>query len=387
MQTDVENMVKNCEICIKNKVDGTPYAGLLQPLPIPEQAWQVVSMDFIESLPRSEGKDIILVVVDKFTKYAHFLSLAHPYTASDVAKLFFDSIYKLHGLPEGIISDRDKIFTSQFWQDLFRFMGVKLQLSTAYHPQSDGQTERVNRCLETYLRCMCFERPRHWHKWLTLAEWWYNSTHHSSLGMSPFHALYGYPPPTNLVLNVNQELHASVEDWRVERERMMQVLRERLQEAQNRMKQNADKKRVDKVYSVGDMVYLKLQPYRQNSVVMRKSLKLTSRYFGPYEVLERIGPVAYRLSLPEGSKIHPVFHVSQLKRGVQRQEQLSNTEPVAGPEGAVLAQPEHILARRLVPKGNRAVSQVLVTWSNLRPEDATWEDYWKLKHRYPGFDP
>ncbi len=113
MKADIEDMVKNCEVCIQNKVDGTPYAGLLQPLPIPTQAWQLISMDFIEALPRSEGKDTILVVVDKFTKYAHFISLSHPYTATDVAKVFFDFIYKLHGLPGGIISDRDKIFTSQ----------------------------------------------------------------------------------------------------------------------------------------------------------------------------------------------------------------------------------------------------------------------------------
>ncbi len=116
-------------------------------------------MDFIEALPLSKGKNTILVVVDKLTKYAHFNSMAHPYTTQDVAKVFFDSIYKLHGLPEGIISDRDKIFTSHFWQDLFKLMGVRLQMSTAYHPQLDGQTERVNRCLETYLRCMCSQQP------------------------------------------------------------------------------------------------------------------------------------------------------------------------------------------------------------------------------------
>ncbi len=235
---------------------------------IPTQAWKLVSMDFIEALPLSEGKDTILVVVDKFTKYAHFISLAHPYTTSDVAKVFFDSVYRLHGLPGGIISDRDKIFMSQVWQDLFILMGVKLQMSTTYHPQMDGQTERINRCLETYLRCMCSQRPRSWYKWLSLAEWWYNTNHQSSLGMTLFQALYGYIPPTNLVVNLNRELHSSVEDWKIERDQMMQLLRERLQEAQNRMKQNADKKRIDKEYIVGEMVYLKLQPYWQNSVAV-----------------------------------------------------------------------------------------------------------------------
>ncbi len=153
------------------------------------------------------------------------------------------------------------------------------------------------------------------------------------------------------------------------------------------MKQNADRKRVDKEYRVGEFVYLKLQPYRQHSVVTRRCMKLTSRYFGPYEVVERVGPVAYRLRLPSGSKIHPVFHVSELKQGGQRQEQLSAEDPTAGQEGEVMAQPEQILERRLTPRGNRAVTQVLVKRSNLRPEAATWEDYWELKKRYPGFDP
>lgn len=163
--------MRDTTIGIKNKVDGTPYAGLLQPLQIPTQAWQEISMDFVEALPKSEGKDTILVIVDRLTKYAHFISLLHPYTAQEVARAFLDTVYRLHGLPRGIVSDRDKVFTSQIWQDLFKLLGVKLQMSTVYHPQTDGQTERVNRCVETYLRCMTFQYPHRWHKWLSLAEW------------------------------------------------------------------------------------------------------------------------------------------------------------------------------------------------------------------------
>ncbi len=116
-------------------------------------------------------------------------------------------------------------------------------------------------------------------------------------------------------------------------------------------------------------------------------MKLSSRYFGPYRVLEKIGPVAYKLDLPPESKIHPVFHVSQLKQGVPKTEKLSTVEPVVGQDGQLMAQPEKILNRRMVPKGNRAITQVLVTWSNLKPEEATWEDYWKLKKQFPSFDP
>lgn len=163
LKKDVEEIIRNCTVCIQNKLDNQPYVGLLQPLPVPQQAWNEISLDFVEGLPRSEGKDSIIVVIDRFTKYAHFIALTHPYTASEVAKAFFNTIYRLHGLPEKIISDRDRIFTSDLWQELFKIMGTKLHMSSSYHPQTDGQTERLNRCLETYLRCMCSQHPKAWH--------------------------------------------------------------------------------------------------------------------------------------------------------------------------------------------------------------------------------
>ena len=137
-------------------------------------------MDFIERLPKSSGKQIIFVVVDRLSKYAHFMPLSHPYTALDVAQHFLDNVYKLHGLPNSIVSDRDKVFTSTFWQSLFSLLNVNLLMSTAYHPQTDGQTEVVNKCLKQYLRYMTGDRPKEWVKWLPLAEWWYNTSYHLS---------------------------------------------------------------------------------------------------------------------------------------------------------------------------------------------------------------
>jgi transposase InsO family protein len=125
--------------------------GLLQPLPIPAQAWDIISLDFIEGLPKSGRFDTILVIIDKFTKYGHFIPLSHPYIAMSVAQVCVDQIYKLHGLPKIIISDRDKVFTSIFWQQLFKLTDTTLNMSSSYHPQTDGQTERLNQCLETYL--------------------------------------------------------------------------------------------------------------------------------------------------------------------------------------------------------------------------------------------
>lgn len=193
MKAMVAKFVAECMICQQAKPDRSKYPGLLQPLPIPSAAWQFISMDFIEGLPKSHGKDCILVVVDRFTKYSHFIPLSHPFTTAGIAKLFFDNIYKLHGLPESIVSDRDKIFTSSFWQELFKLSKVSLCLSSSYHPQSDSQTERVNQCLETFLRCFVHACPSKWMDWLSAAEFWYNTAPHSAIGCSPFEALYGYP--------------------------------------------------------------------------------------------------------------------------------------------------------------------------------------------------
>jgi Integrase zinc binding domain/Integrase core domain len=160
MKHDIYNFVKECEVCQINKGEIVLTPNLLQPLPIPTSIWSHITMDFIEKLPKSEGKDTILVVVDKLTKYAYFLPLAHPFSAPQVVKLFINNVHKLHEVPKYIVSDRDKIFTSEFWKELSKKLGTTLHFSTAYHPQTDGQTERVNQCLECYLRCMCFEMPK-----------------------------------------------------------------------------------------------------------------------------------------------------------------------------------------------------------------------------------
>jgi len=155
-------------------------------------------MDFIEGLPKSEGKEVIFVVVDRFSKYTYFMAIPHPYTASIVARVFLDNIYKLHGLPATIVSDRDVVFLSLFWKELFAKQGVKLCYSTAYHPQSDGQTEVVNKCLGNYLRCMTGTSPAQWVKWLPLAEWWYNTNYHTTTKSTPYEILYSYPPPLHI---------------------------------------------------------------------------------------------------------------------------------------------------------------------------------------------
>jgi len=238
-------------------VEHTKPAGLLQPLPVPQQAWKVVSMDFVEGLPKSSRFDTILVVIDKYTKYGHFIPLAHPFTALQVAQAFMEHVYKLHGLPESIISDRDKIFTSAFWRDLFKLTDTQLLMSSSYHPQTDGQTERLNQCLEGFLRRSVHSCPKQWAKWLPLAEFWYNTSYHSALGRSPF-------DPMGILLGhfvITNEVHThapDLEQWLVERNLLQDVIQHNLLRAQHRMKHYADLQRSEKEFVVGDMVYLKL---------------------------------------------------------------------------------------------------------------------------------
>jgi hypothetical protein len=383
MKTDVESYIKQCTICQQAKHSNTHPTGLLQPLPIPSGVWQDLSMDFIEGLPPSEGFTVIMVIVDRLTKFAHFIPIKHPYTATSVAKLFLDNIVKLHGMPHSIVSDRDTIFVSSFWKELFKLYKVNLHLSTAYHPQTDGQTERVNQCLEMYLRCSIQDSPKTWKSWLSLAELWYNSSYHTSIGCSPFKALYGYDPDLGAVPTDTATASPSVTQLIENRELHLQHLKHQLQQAQNRMKIFADRNRADQSFSVGDTVLLRLQPYTQSSVANRPFPKLSYKFFGPYTVLEKIGAVAYRLQLPADSSIHPVFHISQLKPFHPDYTPVYSTLPTVTDLEATAAVPEQILDRRLVKKGNTAIPQVLLTWTGLPKESTTWEDYHVVRKRFP----
>jgi hypothetical protein len=289
MKKVVEEFVAACATCQRNKSEHYHYPGLLSTLPIPDIAWSFISMDFIEG-----SKNVILVVGDRLTKYAHFLALSHPFTAQIVAQVFINNIFKLHGPPTIIVTHRDIIFTNKLWQNIFKSMRVTLQFSIAYHPQIDGQTERVNQYLKNYLRCMVFLEPKKWLSWLPLAEWWYNTTFHTSLKYTPFEALYGYPPPLLSEVLI-PELESPVVEFLVQKQQAITKLKDNLAQAQARMKKYEDKKRSERIFMVGDMVYLKLQPFRHTSFDLYQNLKLTSKYYGPFKVLEKIGQATYKL--------------------------------------------------------------------------------------------
>jgi hypothetical protein len=215
--------------------------------------------------------------------------------------MFLNNVVKLHGLPKSIILDQDKVFTSAFWKSLFELLNIKLQMSSAYHPQTDGQTRRINQYLEMYLRCYIASTPKQWVKWLPLVELWYNSSYHTALKCSPFKALYGVDPFLGVCPEVippdNQDVAATLE----ERKNFSEMLKQNLARAQNMMKLEADSKRTSRQFQMGEHVLLKLQPYVQSSLVSRPCPMLAFKYFGPLTMLERIGSVAYRLELPPHS--------------------------------------------------------------------------------------
>ena len=193
-------------------------------------------MDFVEGLPTSSKQNVIFVIVDRFTKYVHFIPLSHPYTASKVAALFLQHVFKLHGLPSSIVSDRDTTFTSLFWEELFRRQGVDLAMSSSYHPQSDGKTEVVNKSLEHCLRAFVADKPSLWVEWLPLAEYWFNTNYHTSTKLSPFEALYGYSPPRLIEFMPGLTRVAAVEDLLKHRQQVVGLLEHNLVAAQASMK-------------------------------------------------------------------------------------------------------------------------------------------------------
>ena len=313
-------------------------------------------MDFVEGLLVSKGFTVIMVVMDRLSKYAHFVPLKHPFTASSVAKAFIDHIIRLHGMPKSIVSDRDKIFVISFWKTLFQLHGTNLTMSSSYHPQTDGQTEVVNRTLEQYLRCFTSAQPNKWIEWVSWAEYSYNTSVHTATKLSPFEVVYGVPPPSLLSYVPGTTKIQVVDDLLRSRSELLCELRLNLNVARDRMKMQADQSRKDVVFNVGDYVYLKLQPYRQNSVNFRRSLKLSPQFFRPYRVLARVGSVA-----------SPVL-------------------PPVSKDSTLLPQPEAILDKRIIQKGRyRPHKELLVKWVGGPVEDATWENQWRFSRSYPEF--
>jgi hypothetical protein len=376
----VRDYVSACSTCQRNKTETLQPAGLLQPLPVPDRVWADISMDFIEALPKVHGKSVILTVVDRLSKYAHFIPLGHPYTASSVARAFFNDIVRLHGFPESIVSDRDPVFTSNIWRELFALAGVTLKPSTAFHPQTDGQSEAVNKTIAMYLRCITGDRPRAWLEWLPWAEYCYNTAFHSALRASPFEVVYGRQPPALLPYKPGSAQIQVVDAMLSSRDEFLQEVRARLLQAQEYARRHYDAHHRAVEFAVGEWVWLRLLNRHTQGLVSGGRTKLGPRYVGPFQILERVGAVAYRLQLPADARIHDVFHVGVLKpfRGTP-----PTTTPHLPPlqNGRLLPMPERVLRATL----RRGVWHVLVQWEGMDSANATWEPLDAFRAARPSF--
>ena len=309
----VKQYVKSCATCQRVKPSHLPPPGLLQPHDTPDRPWKHVSVDLVTDMPPSlslhgQTCDSIITFVCMLTKQAHFFPCNKTVTAKQLATIFLDAVYRLHLLPSVLVSDRDPRFTSDFWQTLFRHLGTKFNLSTAYHPETDGQTERTHRTIEQILRAYVHPLQDDWASYLPVAEAAYNNSHHSSINTTPFYANYGFHPTTPASVLTPQPAPPS--DLAAHLRDIHALVRAEVDYAKARQAEYANRRRRELQFKVGDRVRLDTTHLMLSSELSRK---LTDRYIGPFTVTHVISPVAYRLQLPEALKrVHPVFHVSRL---------------------------------------------------------------------------
>jgi hypothetical protein len=379
MDADVLKYVRSCEACQRNKPSQQATAGLLQPLPIPTRPWQQVSMDLITQLPKSRrGHDAIVVFVDKLTKLVHLAETRTNVTAPELADIFWRTVVRHHGLPSSILSDRDSRFTGHFWRALWKCLGTQLTMSTAFHPQTDGQTERANRTLEEMLRPYVDFHQSDWDDHLVAAELAFNASKHASTGFTPFYLNYGHEVMVPLDLALEEARITPQPDAAKRIEGLHQDLelaKRHLLTAQQRQSKHANRRRREVVFKVGDQVLLSTAHLKLLGGGDRAA-KFTYKYIGPFKIKRVVNNNAYELDLPPQLQIHPVLNVSRLKAYHDGREEFplrtrvdTRPPPAANTSDGDEYEVESILAKR----GSGARAQYLVRWRGWPVWDATWE--------------
>jgi hypothetical protein len=340
-------------------------------------------MDFIVQLPVTKaGFDAIVVFVDTFSKMVHLAPTKTTASAPDTARIFFDQVIKLHGLPKSIVSDRDAKFTSKFWKSVFHTMGTKLAMSTAFHPQTDGQTERANRTLEDMLRAFVSYRQNDWDLFLPTAEFACNNAPNASTGMSPFRVNYGRDPynPYAAITKIPDEIPASA-DFLEGLANSTKIATDALALAKANQERNANKSRRDVSFEVNDRVLLSANHINLASQALRPTKKLQHRFIGPYRIIQKISAVAYKLELPDSLRIHPVFHVSLLRPYHDPTSFPDRTLPPPPPPPVTIDEAtEYVVEKILDHRTRRHRLEYLVKWEGYPDYDASWEPREHLVH-------
>jgi hypothetical protein len=370
---DVQEYVRTCAVCQRSKAPRHSKHGQLAPLPIPRDIFEEVTLDFITGLPPARDSsgcvfDAILVIVDRLSKMAIYIPALKTWDAKQFAESYFNNVILKHGIQKGIVSDRGSIFTSEFWTEICYQLQVKRRLSTAFHPQTDGQTERQNQTLENYLRIFTTEQQNDWVTLLNTAQFAYNNSIHDSTKTTPFYVVYGKHPL--LTLPPEDSRPEGEVPNAVERVQRMHSAREKaaehLKRAQEYQRRHYDKKHKPEFFRKGELVLLST---KHINLANQPSKKLSSKFIGPFRVQDAVGTQAYRLILPPHYRIHNIFHISLLERWKSRTNQEENTQPPdINPEGEEVWEVEKILEKR---KKNGQI-QYKLRWKGYDESWDTW---------------
>jgi len=386
MKRDIVKYVQNCATCLQVKAEHQQPYGKLNPLDIPMWKWEHITMDFVTKLPKTPRNqfDTIWVIVDRLTKSALFLPIQESSSSEVLANIYLKEVVSRHGVPISIVSDRDTRFTSHFWRKFQEDMGTCLNISTAYHPQTDGQSERTIQTLEDMLRACIIDFGGTWDLYLSLAEFSYNNSYHSSIKMAPYEMLYGRKCRSPICWGEIGQRELASTDIVLKATEKIDMIRERLKAAQDRQKSYADKRRRPIEFDVGDHVMLKVSPWK-GVLRFRKRGKLSPRFIGPFKIVARVGKVAYRLELPEElSRIHNTFHVSHLRKCLADDVMYVPLEEIeVDARLNYVEEPIAIVEEELKRVKNKTVRTYKILWKHKKESEYTWETEHDVLVYYP----
>lgn len=326
MNNDLQSFCDSCVTCKRSKPSNQKPYRLLNPLEVPTAPWESIGIDFIRPLPESENRDgsfnVITVIIDLLTGMVHLVPSRTDYKAKDVAELIFEYVYKLYGLPKNIISDRDVLFTSHFWRELHKLIGVNLRMSSAYHPQSDGSTERANRTITQMIRNSISNDPRDWVARIPGIEFAINSAHSESTGYSSFFLNSGRQPRAMIWESPTKHKYPGVKKFALQMKNAIMSAHDSILEARIKQTRDANRRRREAPFEQGDLVYLST---KNLSIPKGLARKLVPKYIGPYPIIRDFGNNSFELDLPTDLKkrtVHPIFHALLLHVHIPNDDRL-----------------------------------------------------------------